>query len=62
MERLTLDPFDVPEHISGISCNVKNCIHNDGERYCTASSVNVGPSYANSSVDTVCATFKPRSF
>ncbi len=47
------------EYIKGISCDVKNCIHHDGEHACTAKEITVGPSYATSSADTVCATFKP---
>ncbi|MBR5553999.1 MAG: DUF1540 domain-containing protein [Clostridia bacterium] len=52
---------DVPDHIRGISCNVKNCIYHDGDAYCTASRISVGPSYATSCTDTVCATFKAKS-
>lgn len=51
----------VPQHIKGISCNVKNCIYHDGESYCTTDKINVGPSYATSCTDTVCATFKPKN-
>ena len=47
-----------PEHIQGIACNVKNCAYHDGETYCTAGKINVGPSFASSCTDTVCATFK----
>ena len=61
MNRLSLDADQVPEHIGGISCNVKNCVYNDGQEYCTAARIHVGPSYAVSSVETVCATFQPRS-
>lgn len=48
-------------HIRGISCDVRNCIYHDGDSYCTADRVAVGPSYATSCTDTVCATFKQRS-
>jgi len=51
---------EVPKHIQGISCNVKNCVYHDGDNYCTADRVSVGPSYATSSTDTVCATFKEK--
>ena len=61
MNRLSLDSNAVPAHIGGISCNVRNCTYHDGESFCTAHNVKVGPSYATSSVDTVCATFKPKS-
>lgn len=47
-----------PKHIKGISCSVKNCAYHDTEGYCTAGSVNIGPGYAESCTDTVCATFK----
>lgn len=48
------------EHIKGICCNVKNCVHHDCETYCTAGQIAVGPSSAASSSETVCATFKER--
>ena len=51
---------NVPQHIQGINCNVKNCVYHDGDNYCTANRVSVGPSYATSSSDTVCATFKEK--
>ncbi len=51
----------IPSHIKGISCNVKNCIYHDGDAYCTAEKISVGPSYASSCTDTVCATFKARN-
>ena len=51
---------NVPKHIKGLDCNVKNCSYNDGECYCTAKSVHVGPSSAKSGGDTICATFKPK--
>ncbi len=47
------------DHIKGVCCDVKNCIHHDGESSCTAKEITVGPTYATSSSDTVCATFKP---
>ena len=45
-------------HIKGVVCDVKNCIHHDGETHCTAGEITVGPSYASSSHDTACATFE----
>ena len=51
-----------PKHIKGIGCDVKNCVYHDGECYCTANKVSIGPSYATSSSDTACATFKEKSF
>ncbi len=47
------------KHIKGINCSVKNCAYHDGECYCNAESIHVGPTSAESSTDTVCATFKP---
>ncbi len=47
------------DHIKGVCCDVKNCIHHDGETHCTAKEIMVGPTYATTSHDTVCATFKP---
>jgi len=45
------------KRIKGIACNVGNCVYNDGECHCTAGKISVGPSYAASCTDTVCATF-----
>ena len=47
--------------IPGIKCDVTNCHYNDMNHKCTAREVSVGPQYANSSADTICATFKPDS-
>jgi len=44
-----------------IVCNVKNCFYHDGECNCLAERIAVGPNYASSCTDTVCATFKPKS-
>ena len=44
----------------GISCDVNNCYYHDGTCYCTAEQINVGPSNAITSSDTLCATFKPK--
>ena len=46
------------KHIKGINCSVKNCVYHDGESYCTAENIHVGPTHAEDSKDTVCATFK----
>ena len=48
-------------HIKGIVCDVKNCVHHDGDNYCTADRIAVGPSFATSCADTVCASFKPKA-
>lgn len=47
------------DHIKGINCAVKNCAYHDGECYCTAERIHVGPANAHASSETVCATFKP---
>ncbi len=49
------------QHIKGISCDVRNCVYHDGDSDCTAERIAVGPSYATSCTDTVCATFKQKS-
>lgn len=61
MQGITLDSSSVPEHIQGIRCNVKNCVYNDMDSYCTAHQISVGPSYATSGMETICATFRPKS-
>jgi hypothetical protein len=43
-----------------IVCGVMNCRWHDGISRCKAPSIHVGPGYASSSVDTVCATFEPK--
>ncbi len=42
-----------------LTCDVANCIYNDSNHHCNAKQVKVGPQYAASSGDTICATFKP---
>ena len=49
------------DHIKGVCCDVKNCAYHDGESRCTAGEITVGPSYASTSGDTACATFKPNA-
>ena len=51
-----------PQHIRGIVCDVQNCAYHDGDNFCTATRIRVGPTYANKSGQTACATFKPREF
>ncbi len=50
----------LPKHIRGIKCDVRNCAYHDGDSFCTAKTIAIGPSYAKACADTVCATFKPR--
>ena len=47
--------------LRGVVCDVKNCVYNDQHSYCTAEKIAVGPTYATSCTDTVCATFRQRS-
>ncbi|MDO4743116.1 MAG: DUF1540 domain-containing protein [bacterium] len=46
--------------ISGIKCEVENCKYNSDGCHCIAGSIEVGPSHAASSEETVCDTFIPR--
>ena len=48
------------DHIGGIVCNVTNCVYHDCDTHCTAKEISVGPSYATSSADPVCATFEQK--
>lgn len=45
----------------GVACDVTNCYYHDGECHCTAEKISVGPSYATSCTDTVCATFRQKN-
>lgn len=47
--------------LPGIHCDVNNCVYNDKRSKCTAKEIKVGPTYAVSSSDTVCNTFKQGS-
>lgn len=42
---------------TNICCDVANCEYHNLENYCTAKKINVGPSYAESTSDTICTTF-----
>ena len=46
--------------LTGIHCNVHNCVYNDKGCDCHAPEIKVGPSEAKNSAETVCATFKPK--
>ena len=46
--------------ISGIVCDVCNCTYHANDNKCHEECIAVGPSYAQSSSETVCATFKPK--
>ena len=45
----------------GVRCDVINCVYHDGDDRCVAEKISVGPSYATSCTDTVCATFKQKT-
>lgn len=47
------------EPIYGIKCDVTNCYYHCPGSKCVAGEIKVGPQHADSSEDTVCATFKP---
>lgn len=47
--------------IEGIKCQVKNCVYHSPQSSCCAGKIEVGPSHASDSTETICATFKPMS-
>ena len=56
---MNINSIDPQDHIDGIVCDVTNCMYNAQNHICTAKEIKVGPQYAASSADTICATFKP---
>ena len=50
---------DKSKTIEGIKCEVTNCVYHAKEHRCDAGKIEVGPGYAHSSDDTICATFTP---
>ena len=61
-DRSIEDALQTPaKHIKNLTCCVGNCAYNDGDGYCTAGGVSIGPGYASSCTDTACATFRKRS-
>ena len=46
-------------HQKGVYCAVGNCVYNDQKMYCTAQKIDIGPSFAITSGDTICGTFQP---
>ena len=54
------DSFSDDNAIQGIKCDVTNCVHHNGKHNCTAKNISVGPIFANSCSDTVCATFEAK--
>jgi len=57
--KLTAD--QPPKRLTGVQCDVKSCAYHDGDSYCTADRIRVGPFYATAFTDTACATYKPRT-
>lgn len=51
---------DIPRHIRGITCDVKNCVYHDGDNFCCADRVTIGNTASVRSGETRCATFLPR--
>lgn len=48
------------DHNEGVRCDVTNCFYHDQHGKCSADKIKVGPTYAASSADTACATFKQK--
>lgn len=44
--------------IKDIKCDVANCVYNEGNGRCSAGEIKVGPSNAQNSTETLCATFE----
>ena len=53
---------DYNKHLSGVVCDVQNCVYHHGKSDCCAKEICVGPSEASCSANTACATFKPREY
>jgi hypothetical protein len=49
-----------PSHIRRVSCDVVKCVYHDGDSFCTASKITVGPSFADRMNQTACSTFRER--
>ena len=60
MEKKKEEQFVPGRSDEQIVCRVQNCAYHCGDCKCTASQIAVGPTYASSGKDTVCATFKPK--
>jgi len=48
------------EQSAVVHCDVKNCVYHDKNGTCEAKKVTVGPTFAVSASDTICATFKAK--
>jgi len=47
-----------PGRLRGVSCDVMSCAYHDGESFCTARRITVGPTNALHATETACATYK----
>ena len=45
----------------GVSCDVTNCVYHDCQNCCTAKEIAVGPAKAETSAETLCVTFRPKT-
>ena len=48
------------KEIKGIVCDVRNCTYHGEGNCCKAGQIEVGPSNACCTSETVCVTFKPK--
>ncbi len=55
-----LRPDAIPRHLSGVTCDARNCVHHDGDNYCTADRITIGNVIAMSASETRCQAFEPR--
>lgn len=44
--------------ISGVECNVTQCIHNNCQNHCTAGCIQIGPRSACTCSETICESFQ----
>ena len=52
--------MDKDKIISGVTCDVQTCLYHCNDRECKAGEIRVGPHKAETSSDTICATFKSK--
>ena len=53
---------DSSKHIKGVLCDVKNCAYHNGKSECCAGCISVGPANASCAENTICATFKAKTY
>ena len=56
-ELLAVDA-ESPGRLKGVSCDVTSCAYHDGDSYCTAPKITVGPTSALRATETACATYR----